>query len=100
MNAKPLLLIAEDDPLIIATLEMLLTGEGYEVLTATDGQVALDLLLAGAKPALILSDIRMPNKNGYELLLPSPETKNPFSTKGKRVTNWRDGRDSNPRPSA
>ena len=68
MNAKPLLLIAEDDPLIIATLEMLLTGEGYEVLTATDGQVALDLLLAGAKPALILSDIRMPNKNGYELL--------------------------------
>lgn len=68
MNAKPLLLIAEDDPLIIATLEMLLTGEGYEVQTATDGQVALDLLQAGAKPALILSDIRMPNKNGYELL--------------------------------
>ncbi len=68
MSPKPLLLIVEDDPLVMATLEMLLVDEGYEVQTATDGQVALDLLLAGAKPALILSDIRMPKKNGYELL--------------------------------
>ncbi|MEI6106005.1 MAG: response regulator [Opitutae bacterium] len=68
MNPKPLLLIVEDDPLIRATLEMLLLDEGYEVLSAPDGQVALDLLLAGAKPAMILSDIRMPNKNGHELL--------------------------------
>lgn len=60
-------LIAEDDPGLRETLNILLSGEGYVVMEAEDGQVALDLL-AGSPVDVLLLDLAMPRVNGVELL--------------------------------
>ena len=48
-------------------LSFFLTGEGYSVITAEDGQQALGLI-GLAPPDLIITDIQMPNLNGIELI--------------------------------
>ncbi len=50
---------------------MLLGQEGYEVDTAGDGLLALDAIAERA-PALVLTDLNMPNMNGMELLAANP----------------------------
>ena len=59
------ILVAEDEPRYIWAIQTNLEARGYEVLTATDGQQAIDLA-ADAQPDLILLDIKMPVVNGYE----------------------------------
>ncbi|WPU66499.1 response regulator [Peredibacter starrii] len=61
------ILVIEDEYDISSTLEMLLSDEGYEVVIAQNGQEALDRL-SEIKPDLIISDIMMPFKNGYDTL--------------------------------
>jgi two-component system, NtrC family, response regulator HydG len=61
------LLVADDDPAVRESLERALTREGYSVVVAPDGQVALERLQAGGID-LVLSDLRMPGLNGLELL--------------------------------
>ena len=60
-------LLIEDDPSIVAALELNLSLEGYEVLTAADGEngyrIAID-----KTPNLILLDIMLPGTNGLEVL--------------------------------
>jgi CheY-like chemotaxis protein len=59
--------IVEDDEDIRASLADLLEGEGYVVATACNGREALDKLRAeGARPNLIILDLRMPVMDGYE----------------------------------
>ena len=61
------ILIVEDEEVLRQSLAELLTDEGYEVRQAADGRLAYDLIIE--KPVdLILSDIRMPNMDGIELL--------------------------------
>lgn len=60
------LLIAEDDANIARGLAELLSGEGYQVHVAADGQAALDLFRA-ERPDLVLLDIMMPRMNGYDV---------------------------------
>jgi DNA-binding response OmpR family regulator len=60
------ILIADDEPNILISLEYLLQRAGYEVQVARDGQEALDALRAW-KPALVLLDVMMPNKTGFEV---------------------------------
>ena len=61
------ILIVDDDPLVLQTLSDVLTHEGFHVSKASSGRDALDLL--GREPhALLLSDIRMPEVDGMELL--------------------------------
>lgn len=60
------ILIADDEPNILISLEYLMKREGYEVLLARDGQEALDLLRAHA-PRLLLLDVMMPRKSGFEV---------------------------------
>ena len=60
------ILIADDEPNIVISLEYLLQREGYAVLVARDGQEALDTI-AREQPALVLLDGRMPHKTGFEV---------------------------------
>ncbi len=60
------ILIADDEPNIVISLEYLLQREGYTVLVARDGQEALDTI-ARARPALVLLDVMMPHKTGFEV---------------------------------
>ncbi len=60
-NAK--ILCVDDEPSIREFLHRVLTDEGYQVLTACDGQEAL-LVAVAERPDLILLDIMMPNLDG------------------------------------
>jgi DNA-binding response OmpR family regulator len=60
------ILIADDEPNILISLEYLMKREGYEVHVARDGQEALDMLRR-VLPALVLLDVMMPKKTGFEV---------------------------------
>ena len=60
------ILIADDEPNILISLEFLLKRAGYQVSLARDGQAALDAILRD-RPALVLLDVMMPNKSGLEV---------------------------------
>lgn len=66
MNVRPLVLVADDDPDILALVRFRLERDGYEVLSAPDGEAALDLALART-PDLAVLDVMMPRLDGYEL---------------------------------
>ncbi len=59
-------LIVDDEPNIVLSVEFLMRREGHEVVTASDGQEAIDLL-AGTRPDLMILDVMMPRKNGFEV---------------------------------
>ena len=68
MSHKETILIVEDDLHLMEGIREILEIYGYEVWTAPDGQVALELLEQQDNPPdLILSDIMMPRLDGYEL---------------------------------
>ncbi len=58
-------LVVEDDPDLLALMEMILADAGYPVRTAPEGRSALDRV-AEEMPGLILLDMRMPGMNGWE----------------------------------
>lgn len=60
------ILIADDEPNILVTLEYLMKREGFDVRLARDGQEALDAVAADC-PDLLLLDVMMPRKNGFEV---------------------------------
>lgn len=60
------ILLADDDAMILDVLRYQLEKEGYQVLTAEDGQQALDLAQA-AHPDLVLLDVMMPKLQGWEV---------------------------------
>ncbi len=59
-------LIADDEPNILVTLEFLMQREGHRVLLARDGDEALAQLRAH-RPDLVLLDVMMPGKTGFEV---------------------------------
>jgi CheY-like chemotaxis protein len=61
------LLVVEDVPNILELLEVTLRFKGYPVITATNGQEALDLIQK-QHPALVITDILMPRMDGYALV--------------------------------
>ncbi|HEX9719356.1 MAG TPA: response regulator [Ramlibacter sp.] len=58
--------MADDEPNIVISLEYLLRREGHEVIAAYDGRQALDAV-ARERPDLILLDVMMPLKTGFEV---------------------------------
>ncbi|MDO9554358.1 response regulator transcription factor [Rhodonellum sp.] len=60
------ILIVDDEPNILLSLEFLFKKEGYHVYIARDGEEALDII-AENLPELIILDIMMPNVDGYEV---------------------------------
>src|SRR3984957_6824147 len=61
----PRILVVDDQPSIAGLMSQLLTMRGYEVVTASDAQQAQEEVRRQA-PDLILSDVRMPGKSGYD----------------------------------
>jgi DNA-binding NarL/FixJ family response regulator len=61
------LLVVDDDPGLLRAVAETLRAEGYEVTTARRGSEAL-VRIAESLPDLIVSDIRMPGMDGYELV--------------------------------
>ena len=59
-------LIADDEPNILISLEFLMKREGHQVLLARDGDEAL-ALIRSERPALVLLDVMMPKKTGTEV---------------------------------
>jgi DNA-binding response OmpR family regulator len=59
-------LVADDEPSIVTALVFLLARAGYEVQVARNGEEALSLLESGP-PDLVLLDVMMPLKSGYEV---------------------------------
>ena len=62
----PRVLIVEDEPNIVLSLEILLHRAGYETVSAGDGEEALELILR-TRPDVVLLDIMLPKRNGYEV---------------------------------
>jgi CheY-like chemotaxis protein len=61
------LLVVDDEPSIRDLMQASLSIQGYEVCVAKDGFDAL-AQMRGAPPDLILTDLKMPNMSGFELL--------------------------------
>jgi CheY-like chemotaxis protein len=61
------LLVVDDEPSIREVTSAMLAEQGYEVLTAEDGQEALEVL-PRFRPDLVVTDLRMPRLSGFELL--------------------------------
>lgn len=62
-------LVAEDSLALLEEISMALEMQGYEVVQATDGQGAMDILTSSAQlPDIVVSDIAMPDVDGFQLL--------------------------------
>jgi len=59
-------LIADDEPNIVISLEYLMKRAGYQVSIARDGQEALDTIRR-ERPRLVLLDVMMPRKSGFDV---------------------------------
>jgi len=75
---KHRILIGEDDPDVMKVTRFRLEHEGYEVVSATDGQQVLEKASQELPIHLILLDIKMPKYNGYDVcrkMKAAPETR-------------------------
>ena len=61
-------LVVDDDPDIRETLREVIEAEGCEVITAAHGRAALDVLMTGVMPSLIVLDLMMPTMSGWDVL--------------------------------
>ncbi len=66
MTDQQLILVVDDDPDIVESISMKLESKNYKVAKAYDGVEAWDKIKE-ERPALIILDVMMPRKNGYEL---------------------------------
>lgn len=64
--ASGIILLADDNPQILGMLSARLEKRGYTILTAGDGEEALELART-REPALVVLDVMMPKKNGWEV---------------------------------
>lgn len=60
------ILIADDEPNIVISLEFLMKKEGFQVAVANDGEEAM-AKVDSFKPDLLLLDVMMPKKSGFEV---------------------------------
>ncbi|HRE40949.1 MAG TPA: response regulator [Ignavibacteria bacterium] len=65
-NSKPKILLAEDDPINLKLMSRLLTKNGFEFLTANNGESVYESAVSNPDIDVILMDIQMPLLNGYE----------------------------------
>ncbi len=72
----PRIMVIDDSPTMLYMIKHMLTKDGHEVLTASDGGDAVSLAVEH-KPELILLDVILPKLNGYEVcrqLKSTPQT--------------------------
>ena len=65
-NARPLVLVADDDEDILQLVVLRLARSGYDVISATDGESAAELAMARC-PDLVVIDVAMPRLDGLEI---------------------------------
>ncbi len=63
----PRIRVADDDPIVQQFVASILVENRYEVFTASDGRQALDMIRQ-LKPDLVILDLIMPYRDGYEVL--------------------------------
>jgi DNA-binding response OmpR family regulator len=69
MNNQPIILIVEDEPFLASILQLKLEKDNFKTFRASDGEEAITMLAEqGIKPDLILLDLILPKKNGFEVL--------------------------------
>ena len=61
------ILVVDDDPEIVSMLSTRLSARGYKVSTASDGKAAIERAKR-ERPALVLLDVMMPGKSGWEVV--------------------------------
>lgn len=61
------ILIAEDEPIMLKTMELKLKRDGHQVITATNGRDAIELI-ENNEIDLVITDIMMPYTSGLEIL--------------------------------
>jgi two-component system alkaline phosphatase synthesis response regulator PhoP len=66
-DARPVVLVVDDDEAIVELLRIWLDGAGYDVVTAADGQAAL-AAVTRERPDLIVLDVMMPSTSGLAVL--------------------------------
>ena len=67
MSAKTILLV-DDSPTMLMSLEGILTKAGFSVKKSPNAEAALELLKAGTKPDLMITDLHMGAMNGIDLI--------------------------------
>jgi len=67
MSQKAKVLIVDDEPLNVDYLQQALEDSNYQIITATNGQEALDKIQS-AQPDLVLLDLAMPIMDGFTVL--------------------------------
>jgi CheY-like chemotaxis protein len=65
-NMKETILVVEDNPQNMRLIEMILRAESYNMITANDGEKALEVAIR-EHPELIIMDIQLPKINGYDV---------------------------------
>jgi CheY-like chemotaxis protein len=65
MTSRGIVLVVDDDPILREIASEMLRLDGYQVWTAEDGAIALELIALGV-PDLVVMDMVMPNKDGVE----------------------------------
>jgi len=65
---RPVVMIADDDPIMLMLLKKFIEGAGYQVREAVDGEEALTAIASGAAPDLLVTDVNMPRLNGMDLV--------------------------------
>lgn len=67
MSARPVrVLLVDDNEQLLEMLRLYLTASGFEIVTATDGQAAMDMLDEAA-PDIVVTDYKMPRMDGVTL---------------------------------
>lgn len=66
MSNQPLILVVDDDPDLVESVCMKLENENYRTSKAYDGVEAWEKIKE-ERPAMLILDVMMPNKNGYQL---------------------------------
>lgn len=66
MSARPVILVADDDPDILALIRLRLERDGYDVVGVSDGERALAAAIE-RRPDLALLDVTMPNLDGFQV---------------------------------
>jgi len=61
---KRIVLIADDDPGALELIQTVLDGQGFDLVTATDGRQAIDQVV-NLQPDMVLLDVMMPEVDGY-----------------------------------
>jgi DNA-binding response OmpR family regulator len=62
------ILVIDDDVLMLRTITRILVADGYEVLTASEGERGM-ILFHQHNPEMVITDIVMPNQEGLETIL-------------------------------